>query len=86
MKVVGINGSPRKRNNSGTMLEYAINGAKASGAETEMINLVDLRYSGCSSCFACKKLGGKSFARCAVKDDLSVVLSSPDNLIHQGRS
>ena len=33
-----------------------------------------LKYTGCRSCFACKVLGGKSFAKCAVRDDLEGVL------------
>ena len=70
MKVIGFNGSPRKNWNSAQMLESALEGAAASGAETKLIHLADLSFSGCRSCFACKRLGGSSFGRCAVKDDL----------------
>ena len=71
MKVIGFNGSPRKKWNSAQMLESALKGAAAAGAETELIHLADLSFTGCRSCFACKRLGGSSFGRCAVKDDLS---------------
>ena len=74
MKVVGINGSPRKDWNSGTALDFALKGAGDAGAETKRFDLFDLSYSGCISCFSCKLLGGKSFARCAVQDDLTNVL------------
>lgn len=74
MHVIGINGSPRKKNNSGIMLEHAMEGAKSVGAATELFDLVDLQYSGCRSCFACKKIGGNSFGRCAVNDDLKAIL------------
>ena len=29
-------------------------GAQEAGAETELINLYDLDYKGCKSCFACQ--------------------------------
>ena len=74
MKVIGMNGSPRKDWNSAQMLEHALKGAAAAGAETELIHLIDLQATGCRSCFACKRLGGKSFGRCAVKDDLTDIL------------
>ena len=74
MKVIGMNGSPRKNNNSATLLKQALKGAESMGAETELINLIDLQFSGCRSCFECKRLGGESFGRCAVKDDLAPVL------------
>ena len=57
------------------MLEHALKGAAAAGAETELIHLIDLNATGCRSCFACKRLGGKSFGRCAVKDDLTDILN-----------
>jgi len=74
MKVIGLNGSPRKNKNSKKLLENALAGAASLGAETEIIDLFDLKYSGCLSCFACKKLGHKSFGRCAVNDDLKPLL------------
>ena len=74
MKVIGMNGSHRKDWNSAQMLEHALKGAADAGAETELIHLIDLQATGCRSCFACKRLGGKSFGRCAVKDDLTDIL------------
>jgi multimeric flavodoxin WrbA len=44
------------------------------GAETEVVHLYDLAFRGCVSCFACKTIGGKSYGRCAVKDDLEPLL------------
>lgn len=76
MKVIGINGSPRKEWNTSKVLKSVLGGAASKGAETEMINLYDLNYKGCKSCFACKIKGGKSYGRCAVKDDLTLVLDS----------
>ena len=74
MKIIAINGSPRKTWNTATLLEHALKGAASKGMETELIHLYDLDYKGCTSCFACKLKGGKSYGKCAVKDDLAAVL------------
>lgn len=74
MKVIGINGSPRKDWNSAQMLDHALHGAKESGADIERIDLIDLHFSGCQSCFACKLKDGKSFGRCVAADELKNVL------------
>ena len=74
MKAIAINGSPRKKWNTATLLEHALDGARTAGADTELVHLYDLAYTGCISCFACKKIGGKSYGRCAVKDGITEVL------------
>jgi multimeric flavodoxin WrbA len=74
MKILAVNGSPRKSWNTATMLKKALKGAASQGAETELIHLYDLKFTGCTSCFACKTRGGKSYGRCAVKDGLAPVL------------
>jgi multimeric flavodoxin WrbA len=70
MKVMAVNGSPRKTWNTATLLKKALKGAASQGADTELVHLYDLNFKGCISCFACKTRGGKSYGRCAVKDDL----------------
>lgn len=74
MKVIAINGSPRRGGNSAAMLEAAMKGAVEAGAVCRRIDLFDLDYKGCVSCFACKRLGGASFGRCGQKDALTSVL------------
>lgn len=73
-KIIAINGSPRKKWNTGMLLEEALEGAASEGAETELIHLYDLQFKGCTSCFACKMKGGKSSGRCAIKDGLTPFL------------
>jgi len=73
MKITAFNGSPRKKWNTATLLEKALEGAASRGAATELIHLYDLDFKGCASCFSCKTKGGKSYGRCAVKDDLTPV-------------
>ncbi|ACL16711.1 flavodoxin family protein [Methanosphaerula palustris] len=73
MKLIAFNGSPRKKWNTATLLEHALKGAQSEGAKTELIHLYDLDYKGCTSCLACKRIGGKNYGHCAIKDDLKPV-------------
>ncbi|MCL2720739.1 MAG: flavodoxin family protein [Treponema sp.] len=73
MKVIAVNGSPRKKWNTHILLEKALEGAKEMGAQTELINLYDINFKGCTSCFACK-LKGVTISKCAMKDELEPIL------------
>lgn len=75
MKALFINGSPRKNGNTAKLLQRAMEGAEAAGAEVEWVNLYDrkLNIKGCMSCFACKVKGGKKGV-CSFKDDLLPIL------------
>ena len=72
MKALAINGSPRKNWNTDMLLQQALQGASDAGAETKRIQLADLDYSGCRSCFACKQAKAET-GRCMWKDDLAPV-------------
>ena len=74
MKLIAVNGSPRKDWNTATLLRSALDGAASQGAETELFHLYDLTYKGCISCFSCKKKEGKHYGTCAVKDDITPVM------------
>ena len=74
MKIIAVNGSPRKNWNTATLLRNILDGAASQGAETELIHLYDLDYTGCTSCFACKLRDGKSYGKCAVNDGLTPLL------------
>ena len=73
-KVIILNGSPRKNWNTAQVLKEAQKGAESTGAEVEYIDLVDINYKGCMSCFACKRKGIDLGGLCAFKDDLKPVL------------
>ncbi|MBQ7738605.1 MAG: flavodoxin family protein [Desulfovibrionaceae bacterium] len=78
MNIFAVNGSARKKGNTATILQHALDGAqKAGGAsvQTEMLHLYSYHYTGCKSCFACKLKDGKSYGVCALKDELSPVLA-----------
>lgn len=80
MKVMAINGSPRKKWNTAMLLEKALEGAASQGAETELYHLYDLEFKGCVSCFSCKTIGGKSYGRCAVKDSITPILKKAEEV------
>ena len=74
-KIVSINGSPRTGWNTDMMVREAEKGAISEGAEVEHIDLYNLKnYSGCRSCFACKK--GSTLRKCVYPDDFAPILQS----------
>lgn len=74
MKVIVLNGSPRKNWNTAQLLKEAAKGAESAGAEVEYIDLYDLNYNGCRSCLACKRKNIAEPCKCYWKDELSPVL------------
>lgn len=72
MKVLAINGSPRKGWNTETLLQKALEGAASQGAQTEIIHPYDLQYRGCTSCLACKRKGAPHI--CFMRDELTPIL------------
>ena len=56
-EIFAINGSHRKDGNTAQLLEKALEGIQSvcSDAEIESVNLYDIPFNGCKSCFACKK-------------------------------
>jgi multimeric flavodoxin WrbA len=68
MKILGIYGSPRKGGNSDQLLDRALEGARAGGAETLTVYARDLTMCGCLECGGCEKTG-----ECVVQDDMQSV-------------
>jgi multimeric flavodoxin WrbA len=52
MKAIRVNGSPRKKWNTATLPQKALEGAASEGAKTTLVHLYDIDYKGCISCFA----------------------------------
>ena len=72
-KIIAINGGPRKGWNTDIMIQEALKGAAAEGAEIECIDLYALeKYTGCRACFACKRAA--TYGKCIIKDGLAPVL------------
>ena len=80
MQILAICGAANKTRNTATMLKCAFDGAMSvSGASGDFVYLYDLSFHGCSGCHSCKLLEQSSFARCAMRDDLSPVLEKAIN-------
>lgn len=78
MQIYAINGSPRKKWNTATILENVLEGAAEAGSDvlTETVNLYEYDYKGCVSCFQCKRTGASSYGKCAVKDGIHQLLQN----------
>ena len=71
MNVIAFNGSPRQNGTTATLLNKALEGAASQGAKTEFIQLSRLKMKGCQGCYSCKKRGGKSYGKCALRDGMT---------------
>lgn len=74
-RIIAVNAGPRKGWNTDTLISEAIKGAESVGAEVERFDLFRLeRYTGCVSCFGCKK--EKNKGHCIYRDGLTPVLDA----------
>ena len=74
-KIIAVNASPRKGWNTDTLITEAAKGAESTGAIVEKFDLFLLeRYTGCISCFGCKK--EKNKGHCICRDGLTPVLDA----------
>lgn len=74
MKVIAINGSPRRRWNTAQLCCSALEGAAAAGAETELIHLETMQFKGCMSCYACHSRKRYDTTVCYYRDELTETL------------
>lgn len=77
MKIYVLCGSPRKGHNTDKLLDAAIKGIKKELPDANVVKIYvyDYQYSGCISCYACKRLEGKSYGKCAQRDEVSQIFS-----------
>lgn len=71
MKVVAINGSPRKNGNTFILLNYTLEEIKKAGIETELIQTAGLKLEGCNACHGCFK---NKDGKCVIKDDMQPII------------
>ncbi len=70
MKVIAINGSPRRNGNTEILASHALKAIAEEGIETEIIHLAKLDIKPCTACMACRN-GKKD--ECSIKDDFAPV-------------
>lgn len=79
MKILGLLGSPHLQGNTSLLLDAALAGAAAAGAEVERVNLAELTLEFCVACGRCYSVGA-----CFQDDDAEGVkekMASADGLI-----
>ncbi|MEW6359954.1 MAG: flavodoxin family protein [Planctomycetota bacterium] len=69
MKVLVINGNPKRDGFIGGSLDIIANRLQARGAEVDRLNLADARIEDCRGCFACLRTGA-----CPVDDDMAGII------------
>ncbi len=68
VKVLGVNGSPRKYGETFKLLMLALEAAREEGAETELINLYDMDIKPCIGCLSDNQLACRY--PCIYEDDM----------------
>ena len=68
--LVAVNAGPRLKWNTDTLIMEAVKGAESQGASVQKFDLFRLeRYTGCISCFGCKKEKEVTILRIGKKQD-----------------
>jgi len=67
MKVIAINGSPRKKGNTAFAMQTVIRELEDAGIEVELIHIGHLQLRGCIACGKCSVTKNK---RCITTDDI----------------
>ncbi len=74
-RIIAVNAGPRVGWNTDTLVSQAAKGAEDAGANVERFHLFRLeKYTGCISCFGCKR--EKNKGRCVCRDGLTEVLDA----------
>jgi len=71
MKIIAIEGSPRKDGNTEKLVRRVLAGAEAAGGQTELLKLADLSINYCQGCGSCRVTG-----ECVLKDDMDRVVDA----------
>ncbi|MFH0797201.1 MAG: flavodoxin family protein [Candidatus Omnitrophota bacterium] len=71
LKVCAFLGSPRKKGNTGRLLQQVLREAERLGHKTELVYLADKNICECRECFACQKTKDKP--GCTVRDDMQEI-------------
>ena len=77
-KIIAVNAGPRAGWNTDSLIRAAAKGAEEAGNTVEFVDLFGIdRYTGCVSCFGCKRPG--NFGKCVCRDGLYDVLEKIRN-------
>lgn len=71
MNVLVLQGSPRRKGNTETVLDAALEPLREMGAHVETAHVSDLDIRGCRECYTCQK--SPSEPNCAIDDDMQTL-------------
>lgn len=71
MKIIAIEGSPRKNGNTEKLVRRVLAGVEEAGGTTEYFKLADLELHHCQGCGTCRATGD-----CVIKDDMDRLLEA----------
>ncbi len=75
MEIIGIHGSPRgSRSRTRKLVHWVLEGAAREGADTNLLDLADMKITACSACDSCSLTG-----ECIHNDDFSMVFEQMCN-------
>lgn len=72
MRVVGINGSPRKDGNTAIILRTVFAELEKHGIQTELVQMAGSSVRGCLACYACFKNKNR---QCIQKDGINAIIA-----------
>ena len=70
VKMIIVNGSPRKKGNTAALVEQLTAGAVAAGAQVESYYLHGMEIAPCDGCDGCRT---EAYAGCIVEDDMQEI-------------
>ncbi len=77
-KIIAVVGTYRKGHTIDNAVDEVLNSAKANGAETEKIYLIDKNIQYCTNCRVCMETPGEKRGECPIKDDMNERLDKID--------
>ena len=68
IRIIGLNGSPHRRGNTTTLMQWVLEGCTEAGAEVEWIHVADHDVRYCRGCLTCLRQGA-----CPIRDDVPAI-------------
>ena len=69
MHIVALNGSPHRKGNTATLMQWVLDGCAEAGAGVEWLHVADCHIEYCQGCFTCLRTGA-----CPIVDDVPLAL------------
>ena len=76
MKIVALNGSPKKTGNTYNAIKLVFDELEKEGIETEIIQIGSKNIRGCTACNACSKTKNE---RCIIDDEINGIIQKMKN-------